>query len=103
MSRASCTAARTSMRAAAALAIALFGSIAYAQSPPSTPPADPSSPPAPSSSPADPSTPPGASQPTAPPGATAPTQIPQAPPSGPGVGPARPARPVNINPIQLSP
>jgi tetratricopeptide (TPR) repeat protein len=74
------------------LAIALSGSIAYAQSPPGS-----------SSPPADPSTPPGASQPAAPPGATAPAQIPQAPPSGPGLGPPRPATPVNINPIQLSP
>jgi hypothetical protein len=72
---------------AAALAFALGAAVAFAQSPPAATPAP------------DTATQPG----TAPPGAASPTSIPQQPPSGPGLGQPRPAVPVNINPIQLSP
>src|SRR4029079_16469179 len=48
-----------------------------------------------------PTTSPDTGQPGSGPGAAAP--IPHAPPNGPGLGQPRPALPVNINPIQLSP
>jgi cellulose synthase operon protein C len=70
--------------------------------PTGTPPPAPTAAPAPPPATSPPSAP-GATNPAPAPGASGPIGVPVQPPNGPGVGPPRPATPVNVNPIQLSP